>query len=154
MGMGMFIRELATSDAMPALEATIRFTARRQAFLTNNVANADTPNFRPRDVAPGEFQRVLGDAVDKRRQQFGGHRGSLEFRSSENIRPSRTRLGEPSFDLRPSAQGRNILFHDRNDSDIERMMQDLVENTNVHGMAVELHRGRSELLNIAIRERF
>lgn len=150
----MFIRELATSDAMPALEATIRFTARRQAFLASNIANADTPNYRPRDVAPGEFQRVLGEAIDKRRQQFGGHRGALEFRGSENIRPARTRLGEPDFALRPAPQGRNILFHDRNDRDVERMMQDLVENTNVHGMAVELLRGRSELLNIAIRERF
>jgi flagellar basal-body rod protein FlgB len=150
----MFIRELATSDAMPALEATIRFTGRRQAYLANNIANADTPNFRPTDVPPAEFQRVLGEAIDKRRQEFGGHRGSLEFRSSENLRPSRSRLGEPSFDLRPSAQGRNILFHDRNDRDVERMMQDLIENTNVHGMAVQLHRGRSELLNIAIRERF
>ena len=33
--------------------------SQRQKVLAENVANADTPNYRPRDLNPSEFQRAL-----------------------------------------------------------------------------------------------
>ncbi len=34
----------------------------RQQVLANNIANADTPGFKPRDVAPVNFERLALDA--------------------------------------------------------------------------------------------
>lgn len=149
----MFIRELATADAMPALEATIRFAAQRQKFISNNIANIDTPYYRPTDVEPREFQDVLADAVDERRERWGGHRGELNLRATSTIRPGVDASGAPSFTLRPGPSGDNILFHDQNDRSVERLMQDLVENTATFQLATQLMRARSDLLNSAIAER-
>ena len=49
--------------------------------------------------------------------------------------------------------GANLLFHDGNDRDLERTMQDLVENFMSFRLATELLRSRFELINTAIRER-
>ncbi|MEK0086064.1 flagellar basal body protein [Benzoatithermus flavus] len=37
-----------------------RWLAERQAVLSRNVANADTPGFRPRDLEPAGFADLLG----------------------------------------------------------------------------------------------
>src|SRR5690606_5575118 len=142
-----------TADAMPALEATIRFTARRQKFLSHNIANIDTPHFKPVDVRPRDFQAALGEAVDDRRARWGGHRGDLNFRTSNTIRPGVDTFGRPSFTLEPEPTHDNILFHDRNDRSVERLMQDLVENTATFQLATQLQKARSDLLNSAISER-
>lgn len=34
----------------------------RQRVLAENIANADTPNYRPRDLAPPKFEQALSDA--------------------------------------------------------------------------------------------
>ena len=55
--------------------------------------------------------------------------------------------------IKPEASGDNILFHDRNDRNIERLMQGLVENALTFRMAAEFMRGRFALINMAITER-
>ena len=146
----MFISDLATADSLPALEATLRYAGRRQRFIANNIANIDTPNFVPTDAPPEDFQKALGEAIDRRRARFGGTRGELEFRSNNTIQPSR---GPARFELKPKSSSDNILFHDRNNRDVERMMQDLSENFSAFQIASTLLRSRADLLNSAIAER-
>ena len=45
------------------------------------------------------------------------------------------------------------MFHDRNNRDLERIMQNLAENTLTHNAAIEMLRHEFELLRTAIRER-
>lgn len=45
------------TDAAREIEASMRFRTARQAVLAGNVANADTPRYRARDL---EFEKVLG----------------------------------------------------------------------------------------------
>jgi flagellar basal-body rod protein FlgB len=149
----MFIRELATADAMPALEATIRFAAQRQKFISQNIANIDTPYYKPIDAPPREFQAALGAAIDERRNEWGGHRGELKFSSNSTLRAGVDTMGRPSFTLEPKPTHDNILFHDQNDRSVERLMQDLVENNATFQLAVQLQKARSDLLNTAIAER-
>ena len=55
--------------------------------------------------------------------------------------------------LRPSPTGDNLLFHDQNDRDVERIMQDLVENFMAFRTAAQFLRSRFDLISSAIRER-
>ena len=55
--------------------------------------------------------------------------------------------------LHPEPLGANILFHDGNDRDLERTMQDLVENFLTFRVATELMRSRFDLINSAIAGR-
>lgn len=139
------IEGLTNSDAIPTLERLLQFTGQRHRLIANNVANLDTPGFRPQDVSVAAFQSQLGEAVDERRARSGG---PLELADSEQIEVSAT-----GMKLHPEALGQNIMFHDRNDRDLERHMQALVENFTTFRFAAQMLRNRFDLLNTAIRER-
>jgi flagellar basal-body rod protein FlgB len=131
---------VSNAEAIPVLERLIQFTGRRHALITNNIANLSTPGFRPMDLDVHAFQSALADAVDRRRHAQGDAGGELEPDAASTI---------PS----PESLGDNILFHDANDRDLERIMQDLVENASTFRLAADLLRSRFELINTAIRER-
>lgn len=145
----MFLDDLATAGSLPALAATMRFAGQRQRLLAHNVANLETPDFRPIDVDPGHFQRELASAIDRRRARTGGGHGALEFGRTKQLEP-----GEGgALVLKPRTASGNILFHDRNNRDLERTMQDVVENVTAYRVASELLRARGGVLRAAITER-
>jgi flagellar basal-body rod protein FlgB len=145
----MFIDQLTNADSIPVLEKSLQFAARRQDLIAHNIANLSTPNFQPMDVSVGGFREQLADAVDRRRARFGGQRGDLEMRSTREVRTdARGRLA-----LTPDASGRNVLFHDRNNRDLERTMQDLVENVAMFRVSSDLLKSRLSLIRSAIAER-
>lgn len=145
----MRIDDLANADALPTLSAMLRFAGQRHRLIAHNIANISTPDFRPKDVSIKDFQRELGSAIDKRRQSFGGTRGELNIRQTRELR----RDARGDLKLVPREAGRNVLFHDRNNRDLERLMQDLVENASAHRFAADMIRSRFDLLRTAISER-
>jgi flagellar basal-body rod protein FlgB len=147
----VFIEGLTNADALPTLERAMQFASKRQTLLAHNLANVSTPMFQPKDVSVSRFQQVLGQAIDQRRARYGGHRGALHLRNTSEVRTSGTRSGE--LELRPSTASGNILFHDRNDRDLERMMQDLAENVAYFRVASELYRSHMSQLRTAISMR-
>lgn len=149
----MLMAELTSAGAIPVLEATLQFAGARQKLIAHNIANATTPDFRVRDVEPAKFAQVLRDAVNQRRQRNGGSHGSLQVKSSREIDWREHEHGGPSMKLTPRSLGEQILFHDRNDRDIERLMQDNAENVAVYRVTAELLRSRYDLLRSAIAER-
>jgi flagellar basal body rod protein FlgB len=46
-----------------------------------------------------------------------------------------------------------VLFHDRNNRDLERLMQGLAENTTTYRVAADLLRSRYDVLRTAISQR-
>ena len=141
------IEGLTRSGAMPVLERMIQFTATRHRLLTHNIANLSTPYFRPRDLDPRQFQARLGEAVDRRRRR-PGDQGPLELRDTPQMR-----FHKDGIELRPGATNEGILFHDRNNRDLDRIMQDLAENTLAHNAAIELMKSEFDILRTAIAER-
>jgi flagellar basal-body rod protein FlgB len=148
----MLIDELSNSGAIPALEMTLRFAGARQRLLAHNVANLSTPDFRPVDVSPEGFQKMLREAVEKRSERTGVEGGELPWRPTREIRRAEPGSGT-EIELRPATPSKNILFHDRNNRDMERTMQDLAENMGVYRVASDLLRTRFDLLRSAIAER-
>jgi flagellar basal-body rod protein FlgB len=119
------------ADALPVLERLAQFAGTRHRLITHNIANLDTPGYRPVDLSVSDFQKQLAETVEDRRA--GRTPAPLE--------------------LEPKPKGDNILFHDGNDRDLDRTMQDLVENFLTFRVANELLRSRFESINVAIRER-
>ena len=124
------------------------FAGHRHRLIVNNIANFSTPGYRAMDVSVDAFQAQLGEAVDARRKDHGASGGELELRDSRMIK-----YDSVGITLHPEPIGQNILFHDRNDRDLERTMQDLAENFMTFRVAADLLRSRMALLNTAIRER-
>ncbi len=141
--------ELTNSGAIPALEAMMRFAGARQRVIAGNIANFSTPNYRMRDLSVSGFQAALREAVHARRQKGGGAEGELDISSTDEVTPG------PQGTLRfnPSTPDRGYLFHDRNNRDLERAAQDLVENATAYRISADLLRSRYEVLRSAISER-
>ena len=146
----MLIGNLESAGAMPAAEMLLKFAGQRQRIIAHNIANIDTPNFQTKDVDPQAFQEMLGDAIGKRRKKNGGAFGALEWKESTEVR----RVGRGNdFELHPATSGGGILHHDRNDRDLERMMQDMVENATAYRVAADLLRSQRNQLQNAIAQR-
>jgi len=140
------------AGSLPTLEAVMRFTGQRQRLLAHNVANLTTPNFQAVDVSPEGFQKVLGEAVAERRKATGGVHGPLAMRSTREVEVR----GDGSLDLKPLEGTRGVggvLLHDRNDRDVERLMQSMTENYGVYRVASDLMRSRVGVLRTAISQR-
>lgn len=147
----MFIDDITNSGAIPTLEASLRFAAERQKLIAGNIANISTPDYRQKDVSISDFRRELGRAVDARRSLTGGERGGLSLRSTQELRVDGPESAD--FHLSPRTPSGNVLFHDRNNRDLEHLMRDTVETTQEFRFATELLRGRFELLRSAIAMR-
>ena len=85
------------------LRTQMQWHQERQRVLAENVANADTPNFRPRDLAPLKFDRNgiqsaadadAGDDAHQRRPYRIGERRQRELRAARNA--AATRCGPPA----------------------------------------------------------
>ena len=139
---------VTNADAIPVLERMVQFAGQRHRLIVNNIANFSTPGYRAMDVSVDAFQAQLGEAVDARRENHGARGGELELRDSRMVEFNST-----GITLHPEPIANNILFHDRNDRNLERTMQDLAENFMTFRVAADLLRGRMALLNTAIRER-
>ena len=138
------IEGLTSGDGLSVLERLLQFAGQRHRLIVDNIANLDTPGFRPADVSVRGFQEQLGEAIDAARRSGGpvqpDDSAEVEF-LPDGLR------------LHPEPAGENILFHDDNDRDLERTMQDLVENFMTFRAASELMRSRFDLINSAIAER-
>lgn len=145
--------QLNTAGALPALEKTIRFAAARHTLISHNIANLETPGFQPLDVDPTSFQAELAAAIDERRSggtgNRGGNHGDLKLDSTREIEM----LKGGGMRLNPRTSSGNILFHDRNNRDLERTMQALVENASAFRVATDMLRSRTAMLRDAMSER-
>lgn len=144
--------ELGQSGAKPVLAAMMRFAGARQRLLAHNIANLDTPNFIPMDVSPGGFAAELRKAVEERRE---GRTQRLAISSSDEVRSASggTVLDNGPLVLHPATASGNILYHDRNNRDLERLMQALSENQLAYKTAADLLKREHDVLRIAISGR-
>ena len=144
----MFIRDLVNADELPVLEQSLRFAAQRQQVLAHNIANYGTPGFQPTDVSVDGFQRSLSKAIDARQERWGGGRGELEWSTTTQLK--KNSRGE--LVLQPVTTNQNILFHDRTNASLERLMQGIQENTADFALTAELMRAKMDLLRTAVTE--
>lgn len=145
----MFL-DLVSDGGIDVLERSIQFASARQRIIAHNIANISTPHFRPADVSVPDFQQALAKAIDDRRATHPGVRSVTPFQPGDT---KEVRFRPDRLDLSPRPTGEGILFHDRNDRDLEGLMRDLTENTFAHRTAIELLRARFAVLQTAIRER-
>lgn len=145
----MFIDQLSNAGSLPAIKAAMRFASQRQKLIAHNIANFETPNFIPKDVSTQKFQQALAEAVGQRRQQTGGMHGELIIKRTKEVKQG----PGGSLTLTPRTPIDGVLAHDKNTSNLEKTMQDLVENAVMFRLAADLYKSRSTTIKNAISER-
>jgi len=142
------IKGLLDKGAIPVLERMIQFAAERHRVLAHNIANISTPYFKPKDINTDSFQESLREAVSRRRTHKNPLAGPLQVPGTREVQ-----FKDGLIQVRPSFINENIMFHDRNNRALERIMQDLAENTLAHKSGIEMLRNEFDMLRTAIRER-
>lgn len=145
--MSGFLDQVLNADAIPVLQRAVQFSARRHEVIAHNIANLSTPGYQPVEAPVESFRRSLGEAIDRRRQ--GGPTAGLDIRPTRDVRVS----ASGDLALRPRPGRGSVLYHDRNNRDLERSMQDLAENAGAFRVSSELLKSRFALIDAAIRLR-
>lgn len=140
---------VTNAGSIPVLKKMAQFAGRRHTLLANNLANLSTPNYRAVDVSVEGFRTQLREAVDERRAERGNLGGDLPMRSTAQVSVS----GDGTLQLHGQHVGSELMHQDGNDRNVEREMQQLVENTMMYRQMMEMLRSRFNLINTAIRER-
>ncbi len=140
---------ISSWGASPYLQRLMEYSWQRNQLLQDAAANLDTPGFRPKDVPVEEFQSAM-KAARARETGVGTPvvRGQGIFADTDRLSFETGRTV-----LKPEAVHDNLLFHDDNDRNLERIMQNLAENALSFRLASELFRKEHDLLRAAIRER-
>ena len=76
---------LLGNSSLPALERSMQFMSARQKLLAGNIANVETPGFRPVDVNPRAFQTALQEALGSAKTALAANRRGLELGVLANI---------------------------------------------------------------------
>ena len=115
------------------LSEVLDFRSERHKVITSNIANMDTPNYRPKDIV---FKEELESTINnKDRIKMTGSRGrSL----SEQSNPA----GRADFEVIDSGESVNL------DSEMAK----LTENNLMHNLTVELLARKFRVLNTVLRE--
>ena len=132
---------MATSDLpiFSMLRTRMNWHQERQRLLAENVANADTPNYRPRDLAPLDFGKQV--------QQASGQLQLALTSPAHLTSPSATgafateRPGK--YDVRPAGNAVNL----------EDEMMKVAANQMDHQAAISLYSRSMGLLKTAIGKR-
>src|SRR2546423_10417841 len=118
------------------LRTRMTWHQKRQRLLAENVANADTPNYRPRDLAPLDFGREVQQAS-----------GQLQLALTSPVHQSRP-IGTGAFaterpgkyDVRPAGNAVNL----------EDEMMKVAGNQMDHQAAISLYSRSMGLLKTAL----
>jgi len=130
-----------SSTSIPILEQVLSFTETRHELLAGNVANANTPNYKSRDLSVSEFQTRLKEAIEEREE------------TNRHISPGRE-PEELDSDMRHVKESlKHILFHDNSDVSLEKQVAQLSKNQMMHNMAISIISSQFRLLQTAISER-
>ncbi len=125
---------LATNPLALA-EAKMRYTDRRQKVLAQNVANADTPGYRARDVTP--FRTLMAKA---------GSRPAMAVTNAAHLRPSaesgglRARVNRTQDETSPNG----------NAVSLDEQALRIAENDQQHQLAVSIYRSITGMFHTAL----
>lgn len=85
-------------DAMNALQTSMRFHMKRESLIAGNIANADTPGYRRRDIS---FDGVLSSTKARLERTHSGHMhpGGTAADPAVELGPRGTRPDKNGVDL-------------------------------------------------------
>ncbi|KKB38982.1 flagellar basal body rod protein FlgB [Bacillus thermotolerans] len=116
------------------IEQALNYSTLKQKTISNNIANADTPNYKAKEVS---FKRAFEEA------QAGG---LSAYRTNER------HLVFKSENSSPAVMSRNVSFNQNGNSvDIDKEMSDLATNQIYYNALVDRMSGKFNTLTSVIK---
>ena len=119
-------------ETIGMLSAVLDFRSERHKVITSNIANIDTPNYRPKDIV---FKEELQEMIDSGE--------GIRMTASGEGHLSRQRVADDA-DFEVVEAGERV--------DLDSEMAKLAENNLMYNLAVELLARKFKGLNTVLRE--
>ncbi|AWP36739.1 MAG: flagellar basal body rod protein FlgB [Weizmannia coagulans] len=121
-----------SSNTLRSLEHALQYASLRQKVISNNIANADTPNYKAQDVS---FKNVLEDSVNAI--------------SANRTDPRHFRFSAGDSSPEIVTESGTTYNSNGNSVDIDTEMANLASNQIYYESLIELEKGKlSSLLNV------
>ncbi|QDU79110.1 flagellar basal body rod protein FlgB [Polystyrenella longa] len=144
------MHSLFDQTTIPLLEKVAQFGQRRHEVLAGNLANVDTPDYRPRDLPVDDFKQALQQAVTQRQLNETGGNSAADYYA---IRTSpQTKFTEELFQA-VEADPENVTFHDNNNRSVETEVAKMTKNMMMQNYAVQLMTAQFNLMQSVISGR-
>ncbi|WP_108669697.1 flagellar basal body rod protein FlgB [Peribacillus acanthi] len=122
------------SSSISSLERALDYSSLKQKVISQNISNADTPNYKAKDVQFGKlFEEQLSSIKAKRTNQR-----HFEFQ---------TKNASPMITINRSAS----YNHNGNSVDVDKEMSDLATNQIYYNAVTDRISGKFESLKTVIR---
>ena len=133
---------IAYSRADSFIHAALNARAVRQDLIASNIANADTPFYRSRDI---HFEGVLADRAEK---VFGSKspRLALASSSSFHLQPRASPASQPTLFYRDGQMARN----DGNTVDIDIESSELAKNALMYDALIAAYQKKRAIFHAVI----
>ena len=119
------------------IDEKLRYHSQRMPVLAQNVANADTPGFKAKDVQAPDFKKM----VQANQRLPMAQTSPLHLSSSTMLSPAMAVvLQETTYETNPN--GNNVS--------IEEQVQKVSMNASEYQLALNLHESVDKMFNIAI----
>ncbi|MGH6912734.1 MAG: flagellar basal body rod protein FlgB [Geminicoccales bacterium] len=82
------------------ISARMTWLGQRQVVLSQNLANADTPDYRPRDLKEADFARLAG--------QLGGRAGRVRLATTDPLHVEGAAVARLALEGRPVDSGYEV----------------------------------------------
>lgn len=101
------------------MKAKLQYSSERQAILAQNIANADTPNYRAKDIKEPDFKRMIEEQSGQQITMSMTHPGHV----SNTGGGTRYRVEERASTYEQSPVGNNVVTQE----EMMRVAQNQVE---------------------------
>jgi len=126
--------DLSKSPLLAGLAGRLQFLAARTSVISENIANADTPGFIARDLAPSAFEARVSAALKTSNPR---HIQPREVAAGAGAAPHLAPDGEASLS--------------GNQVSIETQMMKLSETRMGYGLASSIYKKSIDLMRLAVR---
>lgn len=89
---------------MKALGAKMGYLNQRQKVISQNIANADTPNFQPSDLTKVDFGKVLEKVANTGKIQMAAT-NPAHMPSPKDIAQAKVRESKATYEVAPDSNG-------------------------------------------------
>lgn len=130
--------DFTSTPLFTAVKTKLGYLSERQGILAQNVANADTPNYRAKDVQTPDFKRTLSRSS----QQLRLAATDEKHFSGLNISSGSGRIVNRDSTYERSPNGNNVV--------IEEEMSKVAENQAEYQKVLNLYRKSVDMFKTAI----
>jgi len=134
--------DLDKINVLKAITRRMDWLGERQRVLADNVANADTPNYKPKDLKQVSFSELVRGTqiTNSASVTQSGHIRSLSGRGAEKWRASKA---EGNYETAPNGNAVNL----------EQQMMNVAETQADHNLMTNLYRKQVGMLRKALGNR-